>query len=213
MQELIKINDGSPGFPVSARELHSFLENKDMFANWIKDRIKKYDFIENQDYIIYLENTKKGRPSEEYSITISMAKELAMVERNENGKIARTYFIACENKLRENFGKLTKAEMLLQQAQVLVDHEREIKSIKSRVEVIEARQETHPEGFFAVSGFASLYKIKIDRALSSKIGKMAAAVSRENGYSIGSVSDEKYGSVKTYHKEVLEKVFKELNLL
>ena len=41
-----------------------------------------------------------------YYITLDMAKELAMVERNEKGKQARKYFIECERKLRETQAKL-----------------------------------------------------------------------------------------------------------
>lgn len=37
---------------VNARELHGFLASKRQFANWIKSRINKYDFIENVDYLI-----------------------------------------------------------------------------------------------------------------------------------------------------------------
>lgn len=95
------INDNATE-AVSARELHTFLENGDMFANWIKNRIEKYDFIENQDYVSFLATTKKptgGRPSVEYFITLDMAKQLAMVENNEKGKQARKYFIECEKQL------------------------------------------------------------------------------------------------------------------
>ena len=37
-----------------------------------------------------------GRPQREYSLTLDMAKELSMVERNAKGKQARQYFIQCE---------------------------------------------------------------------------------------------------------------------
>lgn len=87
---------------VNARELHAFLENRDMFANWIKDRIEQYGFVENQDFVRYLENSKKplgGRPSMEYALSLDMAKELSMVERNAKGKQARQYFIDCEKRL------------------------------------------------------------------------------------------------------------------
>jgi anti-repressor protein len=88
---------------VNARELHAFLENKDMFSNWISDRINQFDFVENQDFISLLENAKKpkgGRPSKEYHVTIDMAKELSMVERNAKGKQARLYFIECEKQAK-----------------------------------------------------------------------------------------------------------------
>jgi len=43
---------------VNARELHKWLKNRDLFANWIKARIKKYEFVENEDFSLVLENTK-----------------------------------------------------------------------------------------------------------------------------------------------------------
>ena len=44
-------------------------------------------------------NPAGGRPIKEYAITLDMATELAMVERNEKGKQARQYFIECERKV------------------------------------------------------------------------------------------------------------------
>jgi len=46
------------------------------FNDWIKDRIEQYGFVENQDFVSFLENTKKpkgGRPSIEYTLTLDMA--------------------------------------------------------------------------------------------------------------------------------------------
>ena len=92
---------------VSARELHEFLESKQDFSTWIKNRIEKYEFVENQDYIMLHKKMEANNATLiEYYITLDMAKELAMVERTEKGKQARQYFIECERKLRETQAKL-----------------------------------------------------------------------------------------------------------
>ena len=83
---------------VNARELHAFLEVRTRFNDWIAARINEYGFVENQDFVIFTEfsvKIQKGKPSKEYYITLDMAKELAMVERNEKGKQARQYFVEC----------------------------------------------------------------------------------------------------------------------
>lgn len=108
MNDLIKIQPQAIGGQtietVNARELHQFLEVGKVFASWIKDRIEQYNFIENIDYGVFTEtgnNLSGGRPSKEYAISIDMAKELAMVERNDKGRQARQYFIECERRLKQ----------------------------------------------------------------------------------------------------------------
>lgn len=86
---------------VEARELHEFLEVKSDFRNWIKNRIKDFGFVENQDFCTIGKNLPNGGKSREYYVSVSMAKELSMVERSEKGKQARLYFIQCEQKLKE----------------------------------------------------------------------------------------------------------------
>ena len=113
MTQLIPLHsqtiDGNAVETVNARELHAFLEVQTRFNDWIAARINEYGFIENQDFVSFTENPVKiqrGRPSKEYQISLDMAKELAMVERNDKGKQARQYFIECERKLRETQAKL-----------------------------------------------------------------------------------------------------------
>ena len=109
MQGLIHIQqqsiDGEPVQTVNARDLHAFLGVGKDFSNWIKDRIEKFEFVENQDFVIdspKLAN-QSGRGGDrrtiEYHLTLDMAKELAMIERTPKGKEARQYFIACERRL------------------------------------------------------------------------------------------------------------------
>ena len=86
---------------VDARELHTFLEVGRDFSNWIKDRIDQGMFSEGKDYVLTLTKTgvRSNVVQKDYAISISMAKELSMLERNEQGKLARQYFIECEKRL------------------------------------------------------------------------------------------------------------------
>ena len=85
---------------IDARVLHTFLEVKSEFRNWIKNRIADYGFTQGIDYIAG--NFLPGSDRVDYHCTISMGKELAMVERTPKGKQARQYFIECERRLLES---------------------------------------------------------------------------------------------------------------
>lgn len=97
--ELIPINESNGKRAVNARMLHAFLESKQQFQDWIKNRINKYGFVENQDFVSFHKIMKRETGATrvtEYAISVEMAKELSMVENNEKGRIARQYFIRCE---------------------------------------------------------------------------------------------------------------------
>ena len=54
MKELIMITESEEGEKlVSARELFEFLGSKRDFTTWIKDRIDKYGFVENEDFTLH----------------------------------------------------------------------------------------------------------------------------------------------------------------
>ena len=104
MNELVRIahtNIGDESVEtVNARELHGFLGVGKDFSTWIKSRIEQYGFTEDQDYILTFPKTgERGNVKLiEYHLSIDMAKELSMVERNEKGRQARKYFIECEKR-------------------------------------------------------------------------------------------------------------------
>lgn len=105
-----------------ARDLHQFLSVGRDFSNWIKARIEQYGFIEGEDYSPILANSygaesdvcspdlaskterRGGHNRTDYHLTLDTAKELAMVENNEQGRQVRRYFIAMEREARESRG-------------------------------------------------------------------------------------------------------------
>ena len=95
MNELIKVDYSTDRPTVSARELHEFLEVSTEYRHWFP-RMCEYGFIEGQDFRSFLTESIGGRPAQDAQLTIDMAKEICMLQRNEKGKQARQYFIQLE---------------------------------------------------------------------------------------------------------------------
>ncbi len=105
MRELIKIETreilGEMVQTCDARKLWEYVQSKQRFADWIKARIDKYDFVEGEDYTVHkIMNQWNQVDSIEYYLTIEAGKELAMVENNEKGREVRRYFIECERRAK-----------------------------------------------------------------------------------------------------------------
>lgn len=134
INQVLKIEEKEGGInTVNARDLHNFLESKQDYSTWIKNRIEQYDFTQGVDFIQFhnfVESNSKARI--EYYLTIDMAKELSMVEKNEKGKIARKYFIDIEKQFKQSKPKeLSRLDIL----------ELAIQSEKDRLRAIAARDE------------------------------------------------------------------------
>lgn len=98
MNELIKVNYDNDRPTVLARDLYEFLEVKTAFKDWFP-RMCEYGFSEGVDYCSFLSDRVDGlpgKPRTDAQLTIEMAKEICMLQRNEKGKQARQYFINLE---------------------------------------------------------------------------------------------------------------------
>lgn len=148
---------------VNARELHEKLQNKRQFSDWIKQRVEQYGFIENVDFITFSQNCEKpkgGRPTIEYALTLDTAKEIAMVENNEQGKRIRRYFIEVEKKARQMF----EIPKTLPEA------------LRKAAELAEQLEQQKPKVLFAESVETSK-----DSVLINELSKIL----KQNGYDIG----------------------------
>lgn len=99
MTELLNIVTTSE-YPISGRELHDRLGIETPYHKWFP-RMCEYgfesgkDFQEVSDKIV--QNPAGGRPATDHMLTLSMAKELCMLQRTETGREVRRYLIGVEN--------------------------------------------------------------------------------------------------------------------
>ncbi|QGA55854.1 hypothetical protein GHC20_01625 [Brucella sp. 2280] len=132
---------------VNARELHEFLEVSTRFNDWITARIRDFGFVENEDFVTFTENPVKGRPTKEYALSLDMAKELSMVERNEKGKQARQYFIECERRAKDPVAALNDPVamrgLLLTYSEKVIALESRVEEMMPAVEALEQLAEAH----------------------------------------------------------------------
>lgn len=163
MNELLKVNYGNDRITLSARELHEFLGIGTEFAKWMQ-RMCEYGFSENQDYRVFVkndDNSKGGRPSTDYEITLDMAKEIAMIQRSDKGKEVRQYFLELERRWNSPEAVMNRAlEYSRKQVKALMEENKELK----------------PKALFADAVSASDESILI--------GQLAKLI-RQNGYEIG----------------------------
>lgn len=102
MNELLKVETYNNQITVLARDLHKFLEVGTDFRHWFP-RMTEYGFVEGTDFNpvkkdrVQIEGSRNvERKVQDYQLTIDMAKQLSMIQRNEKGKQARMYFIEVE---------------------------------------------------------------------------------------------------------------------
>ena len=103
---------------ISGRELYDVLEIKTPYTMWF-DRMVEYGFSEGVDYLTILLNRADGRagkPKTDHNLSISMAKEICMIQRSDIGKKCRLYFLELEKKWNSPDAIMARALAMSQQA-------------------------------------------------------------------------------------------------
>lgn len=98
MNELIKINYESDRPTVLARDLHEFLEVKTAYKDWFP-RMCEYGFAAGEDFNllknerVQIEGSRTvSRTVDDAQLTIDMAKEICMLQRNEKRQAGEAVF-------------------------------------------------------------------------------------------------------------------------
>lgn len=94
MNELLKVNTDTQ--TVSARELYEAVGSTERFSTWFERQLQ-YGFKENEDYTgCKTFNTQAHQELQDYNLTIDMAKEICMVQKNDRAREVRLYLINIE---------------------------------------------------------------------------------------------------------------------
>ena len=208
---------------INARELHEKLRIKRRFANWINDRIEKYEFVENSDFIkrnnfVTVGNLK--RPQIDFYVTINMAKELCMVENNEIGRKIRKYFIEIEKRYRNILNNTNNTNSLIDIMQNAINYMREnnirvenleigLNEVKEDINDLKSKMDVKIQNNYCLaSDIAEQLKLYSENKIPHS--NLIGAITRQLGYKISYkhyYEDENIAIVKDISKNEYWQVY------
>lgn len=97
--DILAIHEDQGNFPVNGRELHEKLGIESNYTTWFK-RMCEYGFSDKSDYQTLFPNLESGshggQNKTDHQMSLSMAKELCMLQRTEQGRTIRRYLLLVE---------------------------------------------------------------------------------------------------------------------
>ena len=201
MGELIKIDNENR---VDGRELHEFLRIETRYNDWFS-RMVEYGFIEGVDFYSKMSESTGGRPAVNHSMTIDMAKEISMIQRNERGKQARQYFLECEKRLKMLSGPSYQIADPIARAQAWIEEEKKRQLLQAQ------NEEMKPKALFPDAVSSSHTSILI-RDLAKLVKQNGVDMGqnrlfswlRENGYLIKTGSDKNMPTQRSMDLKLFE---------
>lgn len=208
MGELIRIDENKK---VDGRELHDFLQVGTAYKDWFP-RMVEYGFVEGVDFnSLKIEQVRQEggrqvcREILTHVLTISMAKELCMIQRTERGKQARLYFIECEKRLKAMQAPSYQISDPIERAKAWIKEQEQLKQLAAQ------NEEMQPKALFADAVSSSHTSILI-RDLAKLIKQNGVDIGqnrlyawlRKKGYLIKSGSDKNMPTQKAMEMKLFE---------
>lgn len=207
MGELIRIDEKNK---VDGRELYEFLQVKTPYTIWF-ERMCEYGFVEDVDFwtanknVIRVDGVEMPQKKIDHELTISMAKELCMIQRTERGKQARLYFIECEKRLKAMQAPSYQISDPIERAKAWIKEQEQLKKLAAQ------NEEMQPKALFADAVSSSHTSILI-RDLAKLIKQNGVDIGqnrlyawlREKGYLIKSGSDKNMPTQKAMEMKLFE---------
>lgn len=156
MNDLIPVSYADNTPTVSGRDLHEALKIKTAYKDWFP-RMCEYGFREGEDFCSKMSESTGGRPSTDHALTISMAKELCMIQRTELGRKFRQYFIQIEE-------QWNSPEMVMKRA---------LEIANARVEQLRLTVSVQNQQIAELQPKASYYDVVLNCKDLMSIGKIA----------------------------------------
>ena len=196
MNEIIRIDYENENPTVSGRELHAVLGVATQYKDWFP-RMCEYGFIEGRDFSSILSESTGGRPSTAPALSVPMAKELCMLQRNEQGKKIRQYFISVEDAWNSPDKVMERALQIAHRR--ALEAERRIFALAEENETLEVALNTSLR-FYTVAKYNKTFHMGWSLTQCQAIGKQLTAYCRARAIAVRSceTNDERFGVVNSY---------------
>lgn len=149
-----------------------------------------------------------GKENRCYNVTKLGCDFLANKFTGEKGILFTARYVKRFDEMENKLKPKTSAEMLLIYAQQFYEQEQRLNTMENDIKRLEAKVTTHNDEYFTVAGYASLRGLNVDINKANMLGRKASRLSREYEYPIGKAKDPRFGTVNTYHVDILKEIFK-----
>jgi len=195
---------------IDARKVWKFIESKQRFADWIKNRLE--DFTEGVDFIVHKNMTQLNQVDTiDYILTLDTAKHICMLERNAKGKELRQYFINCEKKLQENSVILLKIVDIVQNLSLcFVDLSNRMLNLETNREVVTPIAAKQEVVYKRIKDFGKERGHFVPLPLAQEFGRKCVQRCKDLKLDVKTCNDSLYPNpVNIYPEQVLIEVFTE----
>ena len=79
---------------------------------------------------------------------------------------------------------------------------KEIKEMQAKTSAI-----LEKTGYYSILAYARIMGVSVTKSKAQILGKQATKISKQKNISIGRVPDERWGSVNTYHEDILKDLY------
>ena len=213
MNDLIRIDYSQDNPTVSGRELHAALEVNTPYHMWFP-RMCEYGFSLGKDYRLVEQKCSTNNPKNpvtqrtDHALSVPMAKELCMLQRNEQGKKIRQYFIAVEDAWNSPDKVMERALQIAHQR--ALEAERRIFALAEENETLEIALNTSLK-FFTVAKYNKTFHMGWSLSQCQGIGKQLTAYCRAHSIEVRAceTNDERFGAVNSYPDSAWEAFLEE----
>jgi len=202
MNDLISINYEKEQPTVSGRDLHAGLEITTPYHIWFP-RMCAYGFRQEKDYSLVEHFCTTNNPRNplttrtDHNLSISMAKELCMLQRNEMGRKFRQHFIAIEEAWNSPDKVMERAQQIAHRR--ALDAERKIFALAEENETLEIALNSSLK-YYTVAKYNKVFSKGWNLHQCREIGVRLTAYCRAHAVEIRrcETNDERFGTVNIY---------------
>lgn len=97
-------------------------------------------------------------------------------------------------------------ELMGQFTDIMIEVRKSGGSIDAKIDELIAKSTTVNDDYYAIAGYCKLHNVECPLSKAKEWGKRSVALSASYGLPTGETSDPRWGSVRTYHKNVLSEV-------
>ena len=103
---------------------------------------------------------------------------------------------------------MSEAQMILNTLMVVQNQNKAIEAVETRIKAIEQKQAIEiKQDYFSILAYCKRNQIKLSFSEAIQKGKIATALSKEKGFDLRQIPDERFGYVNSYKEEILKETF------